>query len=368
MAGAAHGGAETAFVDMCLALHDKGQDVVVVTRPNPVRVPRLRQAGLTVYTLPFGGRVDFYTGWRIRHIIRAFQPHIVQTWMARAPRFVRRWTSKSGQPQYTIVARLGSPYKFKYFASSEYFIAITPLIKKYIVSHGVSEDRVIHINNFADTQDAVQPVDRKTYGIPEEAPLILGLGRLHPSKAFDTLIRVVAQMPAVFLWIAGEGPERKNLEGLIRELGVAGRVKLIGWQTDRASLFKESDVCAFISRTEGFGTVFVQAWAHNVPVVVCEADGPRQYIRHRQDGMMAPIDDIPAIKACLQNILDDASLRRTVVENGYHRYRSEFTKESCVAAYLAFYESLCRTASSNTLCRPALKESANSVVKPAQDW
>lgn len=44
MAGAQHGGAETAFVDMCLALHDAGEQVEVVTRPSPLRVTRLEKA------------------------------------------------------------------------------------------------------------------------------------------------------------------------------------------------------------------------------------------------------------------------------------------------------------------------------------
>jgi hypothetical protein len=53
MAGGKHGGAETAFVDMCLALHEAGEVVEIVTRANDVRVPPLRAAGLTVHTLAF---------------------------------------------------------------------------------------------------------------------------------------------------------------------------------------------------------------------------------------------------------------------------------------------------------------------------
>lgn len=52
MAGAEQGGAETAFVDICIALHEAGERVEVVTRPNAVRVPQLEQAGIKVHTAP----------------------------------------------------------------------------------------------------------------------------------------------------------------------------------------------------------------------------------------------------------------------------------------------------------------------------
>ena len=58
MAGAEHGGAETAFVDMCLALKEAGAVQHIVTRANDLRVPQLRAAGLQVDCLPFGGAID----------------------------------------------------------------------------------------------------------------------------------------------------------------------------------------------------------------------------------------------------------------------------------------------------------------------
>ena len=48
MAGGEHGGAETAFVDMCVAMRDSGIDIEVATRANDVRVPQLKEAGINV--------------------------------------------------------------------------------------------------------------------------------------------------------------------------------------------------------------------------------------------------------------------------------------------------------------------------------
>jgi hypothetical protein len=70
MAGAGRGGAETAFVDITTALHEAGETIEIVTRANDIRVPALRAAGIIVHTLPFGGRVDVFTRWRLRSIIK----------------------------------------------------------------------------------------------------------------------------------------------------------------------------------------------------------------------------------------------------------------------------------------------------------
>ena len=340
MAGAKHGGAETAFVDMCIAMHEAGEHVEVATRPNDIRVPKLQEAGIKVHVLPFGGKIDVYTGWALRKILKSFQPTIVQCWMSRAPSKMPRWKPSMKIPRYRIVSRLGTPYKLKYFRNSDYFITITPDIATYLEEQGVEKRRIRHINNFAEIEPVFSDLARADYDTPEDAKLVLGLGRLHDDKAFDTLIKVAAELPDIHVWIAGEGPLRKALEGLIARLNVQDRVKLIGWQTDRAKLFSLVDICAFISRDEGFGTVFVQSWAQRVPLVVTDCDGPRQFVKPEQDGLMAPMDDIPAIKKCIERLAQDQDLAENLVHNGFRRYRSEFTKEACLQGYLEFYHQM----------------------------
>lgn len=337
MAGAKHGGAETAFVDMCIAMHEAGEHIEVATRPNSIRVPRLKKAGIPVHTLPFGGKVDVFTPLALRRIVKKFKPDIVQTWMSRAPAKMPRWSASMNIPRYLTFGRLGTPYKIKYFKNMEYFVPITPDIAKYLAENGIQEDHIRHINNFAEVETPETVFKREDYGTPENAPLALGLGRLHDDKAFDTLIRVAAAIPELHVWIAGEGPARSDLEALIKDLGVENRVKLLGWQTDRAALFTACDICTFISRNEGFGTVFVQSWAMKVPVVVCDSDGPRQFVRDGEDGLMAPIDDIQAITAAIQRLIDEPSLAKKLSKNGYKRYKGEFTKQASLQGYLQYY-------------------------------
>lgn len=339
LAGAPHGGAETAFVDMCVAYKDAGQDVRVVTRANPVRVPMLEAARIPVHALPFGGAVDVYTPYKIRQIIKDFQPDIVQTWMSRAAAHVTRWSPSMGITPYKVVSRLGGYYKIKYFKNTDYFAVITPDIGRHLVEEcSVAPERVRHINNFAETEEVFEPALRD--GIPEGATLCLALGRLHESKAFDVLIRSVADLDDVYLWVAGEGPDRQALENLISALSLEKRVRLLGWRSDRAALFQAADICVFPSRYEPFGTVFVQAWAQGVPVITTDSAGPKQFVRDGHDGLVVGIDDVEALRAAIKRLAGDWNLQEKLVKNGAQSYLHGFTKEKCVQAYLDYFEEI----------------------------
>ncbi len=340
LAGAKQGGAETAFVDTCIAMKEAGQDILVATRPNDVRVPRLRAAGIPVHTLPFGGAIDLYTTYALRRIIRSFRPDIVQTWMSRAGQKAPKWTPAMGIPRYLVVPRLGGYYKLKNFRSADYFTTITPDIRQFLIKNGVDSDRVRHINNFAETEENFNPVDKTQYGIKPLDKIALSLGRLHTSKAFDILIRSVVDINHLHLFIAGEGPDRPKLESLIAQLGLKERVHLLGWRTDRAALFAASDICIFPSRYEPFGTVFVQAWAQKTPLITTDSDGPRQFVQDGVDGLMVPRDDAAALTKAIKQLLDDPALAANLVENGHRRYLNEFTKEKTIGAYLGFFDEI----------------------------
>jgi glycosyltransferase involved in cell wall biosynthesis len=338
MAGNTHGGAETAFVDTCLAMHEAGMAIEVATRPNEGRVPALERAGIRVHTLPFGGPLDLYTRWKLGRIIHDFSPQIVQTWMARAAQKTPNWKDLKTPERYLVVSRLGGYYKVKNFKSADYFTTITPDIKRHLVEGGIEANRVRVVHNFAETEKDAKPVQRSDLNTPEDAPVLLALGRLHSAKAHDILIKAASDMPGIYVWIAGEGPERANLEKVAEDLGMAGRVKFLGWRNDRSALLRACDICCFISRVEPFGTVFAQAWAEKTPVIVSDADGPKQFCRDGEDCLMVPKENPQAVKEAVTCLLADKDLQQKLIANGHARYLAEFTKEATIGAYRQFFQ------------------------------
>lgn len=337
MAGAETGGAETAFIDMVLALHEAGVKQQAVTRKN-ARNERLKQAGIPVFELPFGAALDIYTPHAMKKIIAGFKPHIVQTWMSRAA----QKTPASPDKSYLKLSRLGGYYKMKYFKTTNYFTTITPKIRDYLISNGVAPDHVRHINNFAEVPQDAKPIARETLDTPANAFVLLSLSRLHEAKGLDTLIKAVAPLENIHVWLAGEGPERENLIALARKLNIGSRVHFLGWRDDRDALLKSCDAVVFPSRYEPFGTTFVQAWAARKPLITTNSDGPAAFVQNNEDGLMVAIDDTPALTNAIHTLQQSPDLQKKLVAAGWQRYENEFTKQNCVNGYLDYYAEILR--------------------------
>ncbi len=332
MAGAAVGGAETYFVDMVTALARAGLDQRVVIRAEPRRAAQLRQAGLDPLELPFGGLLDFSTKRALRRHITSLRPAIVQTWMSRATEFC----SRGG---FVHVGWLGGYYKPATFRGCDHSVGVTTDIVRHLREGGLPQERTHYIPTFAVHRDAV-PVSRASLQTPDGVPLLLALGRLHPKKGFDVLLKALAQVEGVWLWLAGEGELRGQLEALAASAGVADRVRFLGWRTDREALLATCDACVMPSRYEPFGTVMIEAWAATKPLVVTAAAGPRGLVRDGVDALLVPIDDVDALAGAIRRVTADRGLAGTLAQNGHGAYVERFTEQAVVRQYLRFYEGI----------------------------
>lgn len=337
MAGAEKGGAETAFVDTCLALKEAGIEIEIAARNNTTRSPKLEKAGIKIHHLPFGGKIDFYTPYKLKQIIKAFDPVIVQTWMSRG---TAKTPASSSPKKYLKVSRLGGYYNLKYYRTTDYFIANTPDIRGYLGRNGVDSAHSVHINNFAPEPVVTKTLSKADMQTPETAVAVLALARLHENKALDVLIKSVEDLPDIHLWIAGEGPLRQELEELATSIGIRERVHFLGWREDRDALLQACDICVVPSRHEPFGNVFVQAWANRSPLVTSNSEGPSQYVHDGEDGIVFPVDDVDALKEALSMLSGNKELQAKIAEAGYQRYLNEFTKHKTVEAYLKFYNDI----------------------------
>jgi len=333
MAGAEHGGAEGFFERLALALERAGIEQRLVIRTNAKRAGLLRAGGLEVTELPFGGLLDFSTRSGFRRAVAEFRPQAVLTWMNRATNLCPS-TDQSGTP-FVHVGRLGGYYDLKYYRQCRHLIGNTQDICRWIVEQGWSADRVHYVPNFVG-EEAAEPLIRAEFATPTGVPLALALGRLHPNKAFDVLLQAMPAVPALHLWIAGEGPLRAELEALARRLGIAERVRFLGWRDDVPALFAAADLFICPSRHEPLGNVVIEAWAQALPVIATAAQGPRQLIEDGTDGMLVPIDDAAALAAAIGRLLSEPGLADGLAARGRGAYEARFTEAAVVARYLDF--------------------------------
>jgi glycosyltransferase involved in cell wall biosynthesis len=200
MAGAQYGGAEAFFTRLVTALHRAGLEQRVLIRPNEAREKALAAHGIEPVKVALGGAWDFQSRRAFQREIRDFGPDIVMTWMNRASHFCPKG-------DFVHIGRLGGYYDLKYYRNCDHLIGNTEDIVQYLVEAGWPRERAHYLPNFV-TGKKGTPVSRSALYTPTNTTLILALGRLHPNKAFDTLLQAVARVPNTYLWIAGDGPER----------------------------------------------------------------------------------------------------------------------------------------------------------------
>lgn len=152
-------------------------------------------------------------------------------------------------------------------------LSVLPDAKIFVIPNGVDCDAFDHVNvrPTADYLGRFFPgcgADRKNLKV------FVGLGRLHPKKAFDVSIKAFGSIAeanpgAVFLIAGGDDGEREPLSRLINELGLERRVALIGEVkgADKLEFLKGADLFLFPSHNENFGMVLLEALAAGVPVV-----------------------------------------------------------------------------------------------------
>lgn len=330
MAGAHHGGAEAFFERLALALQRAGVEQRLVIRRDEERAERLREGGCEPIELPFGGLLDFQTRPDFRDAIKEFEPQIVLSWMNRATKFVPKGN-------FVYAARLGGYYNLKYYKHCDHLIGNTRGIVDYIRKSGWPEERAHYLPNFVSDVYA-EPAPRASLGVPMHAPLALALGRLHPNKGFDVLLAALAQLPRFHLWLAGEGPERHALQAQAHKFGIADRVHFPGWRSDIAALLETADMLVCPSRIEPLGNVVIEAWAAGKPVIASEADGPRELIKHDENGLLVPIENANALADAMKKLAGDADLRMRLSAAGRKEYEAEFSEERVVTLYKEFFD------------------------------
>jgi glycosyltransferase involved in cell wall biosynthesis len=168
-------------------------------------------------------------------------------------------------------------------------------------------------------------------------PFIAAAGRLTRQKGFDLLIEAFARSrgaEGLDLVILGEGPLREALEAQARALGVAERVRLLGFQANPWRWFARARLFVLSSRWEGFGNVVAEAMACGAPVVAADCDfGPREQIVHGQSGWLVPPGDAGALTGALDAVLGDEALARRLGEAGREQARL-FDRGPILEAYM----------------------------------
>jgi GalNAc-alpha-(1->4)-GalNAc-alpha-(1->3)-diNAcBac-PP-undecaprenol alpha-1,4-N-acetyl-D-galactosaminyltransferase len=151
-------------------------------------------------------------------------------------------------------------------------------------------------------------------------PSLIAIGRLHPQKGFDLLMKAFSKIQAKYpnwqMTILGEGPMRSELEQLRSQLQLTDRVHLPGLVTNVQDYLSQADIFVMPSRFEGFPMALCEAMATGLPVLAADClSGPREIIEHGVNGLLVQTEDIEALAEGLDNLMSNPSQRQHLAKN-----------------------------------------------------
>jgi glycosyltransferase involved in cell wall biosynthesis len=346
-----------------------GPLAVGVAESDRASVDDARRRGVTLVDVPGLGREvgarDLSALVQLWRLIRVERPAIVHTHTSKAG-FVGRLAARLARVPAIIHQPHGHIFYGYYSARrTAFYVSLERLAARWtdrivtLTERGTEEHLARGIGRRAQYRSvpsgvptaelrAAAPsraIARDRLGLPADAFVVAGLGRLVPVKGFDLLVtalrELAAAVPAARVVLVGDGPDREALEERARTLGVGDRLLVTGATPDITIALAAADVLAAPSRNEGMGRALVEAMALGLPVVGAEVGGIPVVVADGETGRLVPTGDPAALAQALIELGRDEALRAKWGAAAAVRAEA-FSTDVAHAAMRAIYDELAR--------------------------
>ncbi|MBR5500048.1 MAG: glycosyltransferase family 4 protein [Clostridia bacterium] len=174
---------------------------------------------------------------------------------------------------------------------------------------------------------------RKQLNIEDDATVLVYLAELIKNKNQTMLMRVLKSLIKeghnVYLVLAGVDHTKGTFMAYANEMGVANRIRFLGWRSDVQNIYVMSDICTAASIREGFGINIVEAMAAGLPVVASDNRGHRTIIRDGENGFLVPLKDEELFAKRIMEVASNKTLSTKLIEES-QKDIEKYSIESCV--------------------------------------
>jgi glycosyltransferase involved in cell wall biosynthesis len=241
-------------------------------------------------------------------------------------------------------------YKIDEFCLPHYesVICVSEDLRDRCLACGVPAERCVLIENGIDTAHYARSVPaeeaKRCLGVPRGRLVVGAVGRLSAEKGFDFLIRSTHELVQtgldLQLLIAGDGDDQARLQGLVGELGLGDRVRLLGYCSDPRAVYEALDVFVLSSIREGLPNVLLEAMALEVPVVATRIAGVPRLIEDGTNGLLIPPASQPDLTRALTRLCADAPLRTELSRAGRQTVEGRYSFARRMEKIGALYDRL----------------------------
>jgi glycosyltransferase involved in cell wall biosynthesis len=355
------GGAEKLLVQTLPAYNkEDGWEVTLlqITSRNvvPEYTEELKAAGVTIHTLGEKSVYDPSNILLLRRFLRKYNYDVIHVhifpamyWVPLAMTFKNN-KAKLVFTEHNTYNRRWDKWYFKaadkyIYHKYEAIVAITDDVKKNLSQWqpGI-KNRIqtifngINIASFKDVKAADRASLLSSLSIPENAALLMMTARFDKQKNHKAIIESMAILPEnYYLLLAGDGPERGNMEALATSLDVAGRVKFLGFRADVLSLMKSTDVNILSSNYEGLSGVTLESLCSGKPFLGSDVTGIQNVVPDQR--FLFENNNTAQLAQKIKQIVSDPSLATAMSVTG-QEFVKDFDINKMVAKHIALYNSL----------------------------
>jgi len=169
---------------------------------------------------------------------------------------------------------------------------------------------------------------RRDYSMPDDATVIMSVGRLIGQKGGHVVIEAIRDQPKLHFLVVGDGPERKRLEDLAHSLAIQDRVHFAGevGHGDLPALLRGADIFVQASvGEEAFGISVAEAMACGLPVLASDGWGLREVVADGETGMLVTPGQADAWGRALCSVSENPALADRMGRAGRERVVALFT-------------------------------------------
>jgi glycosyltransferase involved in cell wall biosynthesis len=351
------GGAEQHLLALLPALRERGIDARFLSLDAGGDAERLHRAldarGVPWRRVPSGFDVSPRLALSVVEAVRAESPDLLHTHMVHADVYgsiaahalrIPFVSTRHNDDRYLLGAFRYVDRAFMHGVRR--VIAISDAVRDFHIRAGLPASKIVTIHYgldaVPDTPSELNPMEA---GVPDNAPLVLAVGRLIEQKDHATLLdafaRVAAARPGTRLAILGWGRLEDTTRARIRTLGLEESVILPG-RVEPRDWLRRADIFVHTSRWEGFGIVLLEAMLAELPVVATRVSAIPEIVADAETGILVEPGDVSGIARALAQLLDDAELRRAFGHAGRRRAEEEFSVARMTLATAQVYEEALR--------------------------
>jgi len=367
----AFGGGERHLADLARGLATRGHEVfAALAHDSPLRDELDALPPRNVHTMALRNALDIGSALKLARVARDEKIDVIHAHVARDYTLAALAARRATDARLVITRHVLFPLSRLHrraLSNVSRVIAVSGAVARSLRAQNLFDPEKIRVvtngvdvRRFADAREEFERSVEKSDKSVEESekfaekyerespeggnarrPLRVGIvGELSEVKGQEDFVRAAAVVAerfgdAVEFVIAGEdatrgGEYRERLERLVAELGLTGRVLLLGRCDDAARVLASLDVFVSASRTEAFGMAMAEALACGVPVVATATEGAREIVEDGLTGLIVPIGDSDALASAVLSLLKDEARRLAFGARASESARARFDLERMI--------------------------------------